>query len=532
MAALMRSPVQFNNDMPPGIASLSVTRRAVPVHVGVDAGDGARRGGSVGRPRTRCARHRRSRAAPDPEGGHRPRQVRRDRAVRVRLAAGVESVPDASARGGGASQFADRAVGRDAADAGAGRGDIAAGVFGFLAVLGLREVVFALVGPTQFRRMSAALQASLVAVLTTALLLLPVHLQGRGGGWLAQGGIDREGSSVLVVRRAARSTGRFGHRQSAAHTARRLSASPRTRCDSALSQPVAALSSTGRHRHRRIRPRYPRHDPGVRVEQPSAADGVWARCFQEWRTEPWMELDRGPRCCEDVPPPGRILLHAADAVATRVASCGHGGVARHWPVARGACPQRGTGRRAFLSRSRSSLASVLSGFRHATRVPAELRAGSTFSLALVGDAAPYISGVKRAGWLAVVVPTLLRSRSVDTAILGAHVALLHVGAGLCLSALLMEMLFLRYRRVPFVSGYVPSADVKLIGVVFLASVLSGSFALAWVERSAFETAMGYVALAHDTAGTQRGREGVRSARPADLLSRSIWMSIQCYRRSA
>jgi hypothetical protein len=48
--------------------------------------------------------------------------------------------------------------------------------------------------------------------------------------------------------------------------------------------------------------------------------------------------------------------------------------------------------------------------------------------------------------------------------------------------------------VPFVSGYVPSVDVKLTGVVFLASVLSGSFALAWVERGSLETATGYVAL--------------------------------------
>ena len=108
-----------------------------------------------------------------------------------------------------------------------------------------------------------------------------------------------------------------------------------------------------------------------------------------------------------------------------------------------------------------------------------------------------------AGWL-VVVPTLLALAIVDTAILGVHVALLHVGAGLCLSALLMETLFLRYRRVPFVSGYVPSVDVKLIGVVFLASVLAGSFALAWVERRAFDTTMGYVALVTILLGLSGG----------------------------
>ena len=64
---------------------------------------------------------------------------------------------------------------------------LAAGVFGFLAVLGLREVVSALAGPTQFRRISAALQARLVAVLMTALLLLPGASRAwRATGWLEE----------------------------------------------------------------------------------------------------------------------------------------------------------------------------------------------------------------------------------------------------------------------------------------------------------------------------------------------------------
>jgi hypothetical protein len=154
----------------------------------------------------------------------------------------------------------------------------------------------------------------------------------------------------------------------------------------------------------------------------------------------------------------------------------------------------GGGQVALLAAQPLLLASVLCGFRHATRVPAELRASSTFSLALVSDLAPYISGVKRAGWLAVAVPTLLVLAIWDAATLGPHLALLQFGAGLILSALLMETLFFGYRRVPFVSGYVASADVKLTAVLLVASVLFGSFVLAWVERRSFETAAGYVVL--------------------------------------
>jgi hypothetical protein len=140
------------------------------------------------------------------------------------------------------------------------------------------------------------------------------------------------------------------------------------------------------------------------------------------------------------------------------------------------------------------LTSVLSGFRHAARIPAELRASSTFSLAWAEGAALYISGVKRAGWVAVVSPTLVGLTIWHTAILGPRLAALHLGVGLALSALGMETLFLRERRVPLVTGYVPSLDVKSSGVLFLVAVVSVTFALAWAERMALQTATGYVAL--------------------------------------
>jgi len=167
------------------------------------------------------------------------------------------------------------------------------------------------------------------------------------------------------------------------------------------------------------------------------------------------------------------------------------------------------------------VASVLSGFRHATRVPAELRASSTFSLAPMSDAAPYLSGVKRAGWLAVVVPMLLALTIWAAAVLGFRLALLHLGIGLSLSALLMETLFLKYRRVPFVSSYMPSPDVKLNGVLFLSALLFGSFVLAWLERLSFESTTGYVVLVSILLGSAAGARAFDhatrgSAIPLDL----------------
>jgi hypothetical protein len=149
---------------------------------------------------------------------------------------------------------------------------------------------------------------------------------------------------------------------------------------------------------------------------------------------------------------------------------------------------------ALLAGQSLLLASVLSGFRHAVRIPAELRASTTFSLAWAGNMPPYISGVKRAGWIALVLPTLGGLFIWHAIILGAGLAALHLGVGLVVSALLMETLFVRYPHVPFVSGYVPSGELKSRAVAYVAALLFLSFTLAWIERLALTGTTGYLML--------------------------------------
>jgi hypothetical protein len=379
---------------------------------------------------------------------------------------------------------------------------LAAGAFGFLAVLGLREVVFALVGPTQFRRISAALQASLVAIVTTALLIVPFTSKDVARAWLARGGLTAKALPSLWF---------VGLHEALAGSV--IDNLPRTQPESYL----IAQERSATALYRRLWPLYHelaaiaiaafvlvtlatilaciwnnRRLPLASI-RPASRTGVLSR---GWNWSVIHVVARTSLCQAG-------FFFTLQALSRRVSQ----------RVAMAASLAIGTslvvltasgGPVALLAAQPMLLASVLSGFRHATRVPAELRASSTFSLALTGETAPYISGVKRAGWLVVAVPTLLAIAIWDAAILGPHVALLQAGVGLSLSALLMETLFLRYRRVPFVSGYVPSADVKLRGVVFLVSILSGSFLLAWVERSAFETATGYVALLTTLLGLSVG----------------------------
>jgi hypothetical protein len=149
---------------------------------------------------------------------------------------------------------------------------------------------------------------------------------------------------------------------------------------------------------------------------------------------------------------------------------------------------------AILAAQPLLLGSVMHGFRRATRLPSDVRASSTVALAWPAGAAPFISGVKRAGWIAVVAPALVGLAIWHTAILGPRVAALHFGVGLVVSAVLMEMMFLRCRAVPFVSADAPTVDVKLRVTGFLVALVSLSSVLAWIERLSFGGVVAYVAL--------------------------------------
>ena len=72
------------------------------------------------------------------------------------------------------------------------------------------------------------------------------------------------------------------------------------------------------------------------------------------------------------------------------------------------------------------------------RIPAELRASTTFSLAWAGNLTPYLAGVKLAGWIALVLPTVGGLFVWHAILFGARLAALHLGVGVVVSALLME----------------------------------------------------------------------------------------------
>ena len=147
------------------------------------------------------------------------------------------------------------------------------------------------------------------------------------------------------------------------------------------------------------------------------------------------------------------------------------------------------------------LGAVLTGFRHVVRVPAEVRANWTFHVAWSGDERPYLMGVRRAAMSVLVAPTLLLIWITDVFILGPRAALAHGATGICVALLLMEMLFVSYRKLPFASGYVRSDNLQSVGPLYLVAMLISAVALAGLERAALTSVPGEVAFFGALAAT-------------------------------
>ena len=162
---------------------------------------------------------------------------------------------------------------------------------------------------------------------------------------------------------------------------------------------------------------------------------------------------------------GELLLHAADAAAQRAAPADDRRVARVRPdgkrVRRG-----GRQRHARVGDSVPMTAGVLAvqpvlltalliGFRHAVRVPAELAANWAVQVAWAGDTRPHIAGAKAAGALLFVVGPVLALLPFYAVVFSLADAMAIALCGLAAGAVILETLFMSYRKMPFACGYLP-----------------------------------------------------------------------------
>ncbi len=137
------------------------------------------------------------------------------------------------------------------------------------------------------------------------------------------------------------------------------------------------------------------------------------------------------------------------------------------------------------------------GIRVAFTFPAELRSNWTFRLTAGGeiDVRRYLAGVRRAIVFCFVLPFFAALLPAQAILWGPRVALLHFAAGSLWAAILLEVLLLGFRKLPFASSHVPgSANVKVFGAAYFVGFLAYAYGFASLERAALDSGAGTAIL--------------------------------------
>ena len=125
--------------------------------------------------------------------------------------------------------------------------------------------------------------------------------------------------------------------------------------------------------------------------------------------------------------------------------------------------------------------SLLAGFRHLVRVPAELRANWGVQLAWRGQVREFSSGVQTAAYVTLAVPAILVTVPPVAVVAGLPFALAHALLGLLGAAVFLEALMLTYDKVPFTCSYVPQDNIKAMAPIYFAMFVVGAMMFARLE---------------------------------------------------
>ncbi len=365
---------------------------------------------------------------------------------------------------------------------------VASAAFGYLAVIALRETVALVVGPRAFSRISPWLQGALIVVLGSSLLLLPAAANGiarsDGDDWRAASppmwflGVYEvlAGDVIASLPRSDRMTARQAA-SDAVNTAlysQRRSQFPglarRAGLATGLNALLAVVSYVWRAR------RLPSLSP---VPQPAFR--------RRWRAAAWLANTVLLRDAST-----RAGFHFALAAMWRntthrltLACAAAAGFAMAVVALSKSFPEQGGEVSARLLAVQPLLyGALLVGFRHIIRVPAELRANWGFQLAWAERGDAFVTGVKGAAVLALIVPALLAVLPLFVFALGPQRAMLHAAMGLAGAIVMLEAILHTYDKVPFTCTYVPSENMKALAPIFGLVFIVGASWFARMQHTA------------------------------------------------
>jgi hypothetical protein len=374
-----------------------------------------------------------------------------------------------------------------------------AGASGFLVVLAIRELLSVFVRGSWFRRVSLGVQAVLVVGSAASVLLAPA-LSSKVGQWLASGTpnpfwfppvwflglyemlagstifrLSRNGLPPQVMRSEDQFTNAYESLRMLFHqlgvvaiaviTAVAVVAVVAYAWNSRQLPVQTATRRTTRHRLRDLL-------VGIAtrfiVRHPVAQAGFFFTLQCLVRSTPH-----------------RLATATSAAVGIAVATVSLRGVNLGDPIG-------ATSSVAFLALQTVFIVALVVGFRHAIRVPADLRASLTFHLAWSGRERQYLSGVKRAALIALILPTVLTLFPLHLLLLGWQRALAHLVFGVLFGSLLLELLLLGFRKLPFASAYVPGGSLKSMISIYALALLALVYGVASIEQFALSDTSGMV----------------------------------------
>ncbi|MCA1563914.1 MAG: hypothetical protein LC804_27935 [Acidobacteria bacterium] len=370
---------------------------------------------------------------------------------------------------------------------------MAAGAFGFLTVFGLREILRAILGQTRFRRIAPLVQGSLVVSLSTVFLLLPGLSSGVAASWLAPGApspyaipplwflglhetlaggaidrLPRGGLPAGILRLEHEATTVYRTQQplfrelaAIAVAAVVVTALVAVAAYAWNNRRLPAPDAIGRTRRGRLRYGATWVVRQLVVRRPAAQAGFFFTLH-----------------CLSRSPPHRATMTAAIGVGLASAAVSLRDLGIRSDVDPSSMPL------APLAVQTLVMVAILTGFRQALRVPADLRASWTFHLSWGGHERAYLGGVKRAALMALVLPPLVALLPVHLLLFGSRAGSAHSAFGLLIALILLDVLLLGVRNLPFASSYVPSENLKALAPIYVIGTLLIAFALASAERLA------------------------------------------------
>jgi hypothetical protein len=369
--------------------------------------------------------------------------------------------------------------------------------FAFLTVVAIREGSRIVLGGTWFGRASAIVQATLVLVFTTGLLISPGLADRAKNRWMREGfpevltfpplafmaleqaignGVVANATGVMVpnrmvdanARRLAQYRAQQPYFRDGASIALLLTAGMLVVAASAYAWNLRQLPQ-------------PAIAPSRRRSLVSAVGAVAAARDPMRRAGLSFALQAIVRSG-----PHRIAMAGALALTTALsvgmlARTGFREALNPWyPPA------------SILAVQTIALTLLIAGFRRAVRVPAELRANWIMQLTWKRGERRFLAGVKLAAILGVALPALVALVPLHLWLLSPDVAAVHFVLGLCYALVLSEALFTGCKKVPLASSYEPLSHVKTLGPIVFVLFLIFLNTFARVERDAFQSTQGIV----------------------------------------